>query len=149
MAILQLHSIARTARQEAVWVQRCKALVATHTQHTHTICIRQPHPKSNESQDAMQVSTRPQLHLIACAIHEVRCLPLCLLHLFGVTGPARHNIGLSLMHSNLPKGRQSSKDWSTLLQLLLVLLIWNSSPFVHHATKFSTTCGTMNNPQHA
>ena len=61
---------------------------------------------------------------------KVRCLPLCLLHLFGVTGPARHSIGLPLMHSNIPKGRQSSKD-------LPALLIWNSSPCVNHMPQSS------------
>ena len=105
-----------TAPPRSSWVQRCKAPVATHT-HTHTTCIRPP--------------------LMACANHEVRCLPLCLLNLFGVTGPARHSIGLPPMRSNLPKGGQSSKDWSTLLQLLLALLIWNSSPFVHHMPQSS------------
>ena len=48
MAILQLHSIARTARQEAVWVQRCKALVATHTQHTHTHYMYQTAPPKKQ-----------------------------------------------------------------------------------------------------
>ena len=127
---IRLH---RTAPPRSSWVQRCKAPVATHTPHASD----SPAKKAVESQDAMQVSTQPQLHLMACANHEVRCLPLCLLHLFGVTGPARHSIGLPLMHSNLPKGRQSSKDWSTLLQLLLALLIWNSSPFVHHMPQSS------------
>ena len=86
----------------------------------------------------MKASTQPQLHLMACANHEGRCLPLCLLHLFGKVGPVRHSIGLPLMHSNLPtKARQSSKYWSTLLQVLLALLIWKSSPFVHYILQVS------------
>ena len=128
MAILQLHSIAsdRPAKKQ-LSPKMQRACSSTHTPHASD----RPAKKAVESQDAMQVSTQPQLHLMACANHEVG-LPLCLAQLFGVTGPARHSIGLPLMHSNLPKGRQSSKDWSTLLQLLLALLIWNSSPFVYH-----------------
>ena len=99
----------RTAPPRSSWVQRCKAPVATHTPHA-----------------AMQVSTPPQLPL-----------PLWLLPLFSVGGSAGHSIGLPLMHSNLPKGRQSSKDWSTLLQLLLALLMWNSPPFVRHIPQSS------------
>ena len=122
---IRLH---RTAPPRSSWVRSSvESVLHTHTPHASD----SPAKKAVESQDAMQVSTQPQLHLMACANHEVRRLPLCLLHLFGVTGPARHSIGLPLMHSNLPKRRQSSKDWSTLLQLLLALLIWNSSPFVH------------------
>ena len=44
--------------------------------------------------------------------------------------PLRCNWPCSAQHWH--KGRQSSKDWSTLLQLLLAFLIWNSSPIVHH-----------------
>ena len=137
MAILQLHSIASDSpakKQLSPKMQSACSNTHTHT-HTHTTCIRQPRQKKVvESQDAMQVSTQPQLHLMARANHEVRCLSLCLLHLFGVAGPARHSIGLPLMHSNLPKGRQSSKDWSTLLQLLLALL--ELSLHTPHTTKF-------------
>ena len=101
--------------------------------YIYMTCIRQPRqPKAVESQDAMQVSTQPQLHIMACVNHEGRCLPLCLLPLFGVTGPARHSIGLPFRHSNLPKGRRSSKHWSTLLQLLLPLRICHSPPFIGH-----------------
>ena len=67
---IRLH---RTAPPRSNWVQRCKAT---------------------------QVSTQPQLHLMACANHEVRCLPLCLLHLFGVTGPARYNKNIGARCSN-------------------------------------------------
>ena len=74
-------SLHRTAPPRSSWVPRCKAPVATHKPHASD----SPAKKAVESQDAMQVSTQPQLHLMARANHEVRCLPLCLLHLFGVT----------------------------------------------------------------
>ena len=134
MAILELHSIASDSPAKKQLSPKMQSACSnTHAPHASD----SPAKKAVESQDAMQVSTQPQLHLMACANHEVTCLPLCLLHLFGVTGPARHSIGLPLMLSILPKGRISSKDWSTLLQLLLALLIWNSSPFVHHMPQSS------------
>ena len=96
-------------------------------------CIRQPRqPKAVESQDAMQVSTQPQLHLMACVNHEARRLPLWFFHLVCVGGSAWHIICLPLVHSNLPKRGRSAKDCSTLLQLVLALRIWNSPPFIRH-----------------
>ena len=101
-------------------------------------CIGQTRQEAIKSQDAMQVSIQPQLHLMACTNHEVRCMLLCLLHLFNVTAPARHSIGLPLIYSNLPKGRQSSKDWSTLL--FVIVLPWYAT--LHKVP--STTSGTIN-----
>ena len=63
---IRLH---RTAPPRSSWVQRCKAPAATHTPRASD----SPANKAVESQDAMQVSTQPQLHLMACANHEDAC----------------------------------------------------------------------------
>ena len=100
--------------------------------------IRQPRqPQAVESHDAMQVHLiQLPLHLMACVNHEARCFPLCLLPLFGVSGPARHSICLPFIGANLPKGRRSAKHWSTLLQLLLPLRVCHSSAFISHMPQF-------------
>ena len=73
----------RPPRQKAVKSKDAKSLCI----HIYMTCIRQPRqPQAVESQDAMQVSTQPQLHLMACVNHEVRPLPLWLLPLFCVGG---------------------------------------------------------------
>ena len=119
----------RPPRQKAVKSKDAKSLCM----HIYMTCIRQPRqPKAVESQDAMQVSTQPQLHLMACVNHEARRLPLWFFHLVCVGGSAWHIICLPLVHSNLPKRGRSAKDCSTLLQLVLALRIWNSPPFIRH-----------------
>ena len=74
----------------------------------------------------------PRLHLMACANHEARRLPLWFFHFFCVGGSAPHIICLPLVHSILPKRGRSTKDCSALLQLLLALRIWNRPPFICH-----------------
>ena len=90
--------------------------------HTHTTCIRPPRQKAVESKNAKGFKV-PQLHLMACANHEARRLPLRFFHHFCVGGPAPHIICLPLVHSILPKRGRSTKDCSALLQLLLALRI--------------------------
>ena len=99
--------------------------------HTHTTCIRPPRQKAVESKNAKEFEV-PQLHLMACANHEVRCSPLRFFRRFCIGGPAPHVICLPLMHSILPKRGRSTKDCSALLQLLLALRIWNRPPFICH-----------------
>ena len=73
--------------------------------HTHTTCIRPPRQKAVESKDAKGFKV-PQLHLMACANHEARRLPLWFFHFFCVGGSAPHIIHLSptrALHS--PKTR--------------------------------------------
>ena len=83
----------------------------------------------------MQVSTPPQLHLMARTNHEVEPCHC------GSCLSSRHSIGLPLMHSNIPKGRRSSK---TLLQLLLALLIWTTLPSYATYHNSLTTSGAIN-----
>ena len=104
---------------------------ASSSTHTHTTCIRPPRQKAVESKDAKGFQV-PQLHLMACANHEARRLPLWFFHFFCVGGSAPHIICLPLVHSILPKRGRSTKDCSALLQLLLVLHIWNRPPFICH-----------------
>ena len=99
--------------------------------HTHTTCIRPPRQKAVESKNAKEFEA-PQLHLMACANHEVRCSPLRCLRRFCIGGPAPHVVCLPFMHSILPKRGRSTKDCSALLQLLLALRIWNRPPFICH-----------------
>ena len=99
--------------------------------HTHTTCIRPPRQKAVESKNAKEFEV-PQLHLMACANHEVRCSPLRCLRRFCIGGPAPHVVCLPFMHSILPKRGRSTKDCSALLQLLLALRIWNRPPFICH-----------------
>ena len=99
--------------------------------HTHTTCIRPPRQKAVESKNAKEFEV-PQLHLMACANHEVRCSPLRFFRRICIGGPAPHVICLPLMHSILPKRGRSTKDCSALLQLLLALRIWNRPPFICH-----------------
>ena len=99
--------------------------------HTHTTCIRPPCQKAVESKDAKGFKV-PQLHLMACANHEARRLPLWFFHFFCVGGSAPRIICLPLVHSILPKRGRSTKDCSALLQLLLALRIWNRPPFICH-----------------
>ena len=98
---------------------------------THTTCIRPPRQKAVESKNAKEFEV-PQLHLMACANHEVRCSPLRCLRRFCIGGPAPHVVCLPFMHSILPKRGRSTKDCSALLQLLLALRIWNRPPFICH-----------------
>ena len=104
--------------------------VVPHT-HTHTTCIRPPRQKAVESKNAKEFEV-PQLHLMACANHEVRCSPLRCLRRFCIGGPAPHVVCLPFMHSILPKRGRSAKDCSALLQLLLALRISNRPPFICH-----------------
>ena len=90
-----------------------------------------PRQKAVKSKDAKEFEV-PQLHLMACANHEARRLPLRFFPLFCVGGPAPHVICLPLMHSILPKRGRSTKDCSALLQLLLAFRIWNRPPFICH-----------------
>ena len=99
--------------------------------HTHTTCIRPPRQKAVESKNAKEFEV-PQLHLMACANHEVRCSPLRCLRRFCIGGPAPHVVCLPFMHSILPKRGRSTKDCSALLQLLLAFRIWNRPPFICH-----------------
>ena len=68
------------------------ACSSTHT-HTHTTCIRPPRQKAVESKNAKEFEV-PQLHLMACANHEVRCSPLRFFRRFCIGGPAPHVICL-------------------------------------------------------
>ena len=104
---------------------------ACNSTHTHTTCIRPPRQKAVESKNAKEFEV-PQLHLMACANHEVRCSPLRFFRRICIGGPAPHVICLPLMHSILPKRGRSTKDCSALLQLLLALRIWNRPPFICH-----------------
>ena len=104
---------------------------ACRSTHTHTTCIRPPRQKAVESKNAKEFEV-PQLHLMACANHEVRCSPLRFFRRICIGGPAPHVICLPLMHSILPKRGRSTKDCSALLQLLLALRIWNRPPFICH-----------------
>ena len=99
--------------------------------HTHTTCIRPPRQTAVESKNAKEFEV-PQLHLMACANHEVRCSPLRFFRRICIGGPAPHVICLPLMHSILPKRGRSTKDCSALLRLLLALRIWNRPPFICH-----------------
>ena len=99
--------------------------------HTHTTCIRPPRQTAVESKHAKGFKV-PRLHLMACANHEARRLPLWFFHFFCVGGSAPHIICLPLVHSILPKRGRSTKDCSALLQLLLALRIWNRPPFICH-----------------
>ena len=99
--------------------------------HTHTTCIRPPRQTAVESKNAKEFEV-PQLHLMACANHEVRCSPLRFFRRICIGGPAPHVICLPLTHSILPKRGRSTKDCSALLQLLLALRIWNRPPFICH-----------------
>ena len=99
--------------------------------HTHTTCIRPPRQTAVESKNTKEFEV-PQLHLMACANHEVRCSPLRFFRRICIGGPAPHVICLPLMHSILPKWGRSTKDCSALLQLLLALRIWNRPPFICH-----------------
>ena len=113
--------------------------------HTHTTCIRPPRQKAVESKNANEFEV-PQLHLMACANHEVRCSPLRFFRRFCIGGPAPHVICLPLMHSILPKRGRSTKDCSALLQLLLALRIWNRPPFICHIPLvFPSTTSSMIN----
>ena len=116
-------------RQLSPKIKMQNACSSTHTHTPHA--SDRPAKKQLSPRDAI-LAVAPHLHLMACANHEPRPLPLWLFPLFCVGGSARHIICFPLMHSNLPKGRQGSKDWSTLLQLLLALRIWNSHPFIRH-----------------
>ena len=106
------------------------ACSSTHT-HTHTTYIRPPRQKAIESKNAKEFEV-PQLHLMACANHEVRCSPLRCLRRFCIDGPAPHILYFPFMHSILPKRGRNTKDCSALLQLLLALRIWNRPPFICH-----------------
>ena len=101
--------------------------------HTHTTCIRPPRQTAVESKHAkgFKVPRLHWLHLMACANHEARRLPLWFFHFFCVGGSAPHIICLPLVHSILPKRGRSTKDCSALLQLLLALRIWNR-PIICH-----------------
>ena len=99
--------------------------------HTYITYIRPPRQKAVESKNAKEFEV-PQLDLMACANHEVRCSPLRFFRRFCIDGPAPHVICLPLMHSILPKRGRSTKDCSALLQLLLALRIWNRPPFICH-----------------
>ena len=99
--------------------------------HTHTTCIRPPRQTAVESKNAKEFEV-PQLHLMACANHEVRCSPLRFFRRICIGGPAPQVICLPLMRSILPKRGRSTKDCSALLQLLLALRIWNRPPFICH-----------------
>ena len=99
--------------------------------HTHITCIRPPRQTAVESKHAKGFKV-PRLHLMACANHEARRLPLWFFHFFCVGGSAPHIICLPLVHSILPKRGRSTKDCSALLQLLLALRIWNRPPFICH-----------------
>ena len=88
-------------------------------------------PNSSWVQTCKRVAV-PRLHLMACANHEARRLPLWFFHFFCVGGSAPHIICLPLVHSILPKRGRSTKDCSALLQLLLALRIWNRPPFICH-----------------
>ena len=70
--------------------------------HTHTTCIRPPRQTAVESKHAKGFKV-PRLHLMACANHEARRLPLWFFHFFCVGGSAPHIICLPLVHSILPK----------------------------------------------
>ena len=108
--------------------------------HTHTICIRPPRQTAVESKHAKEFEV-PRLHLMACANHEARRLPLWFFHFFCVGGSAPHIICLPLVHSILPKRGRSTKDCSALLQLLLALRIWNRPPFITILKLGSTSGG--------
>ena len=77
--------------------------------HIHTTCIRPPRQTAVESKNAKEFEV-PQLHLMACANHEVRCSPLRFFRWICIGGPAPHVICLPLMHSILPKRGRSTKD---------------------------------------
>ena len=66
--------------------------------HTHTTCIRPPRQTAVESKNAKEFEV-PQLHLMACANHEVRCSPLRFFRRICIGGPAPHVICLPLKGS--------------------------------------------------
>ena len=114
-------------RQLSPKMQNACSSTHTHTPHASD----RPAKKQLSPRDAI-LAVVPQLHLMACAHHEARRLPLRFFHLFCVGGPAPHIICLPLVHSILPKRGRSTKDCSALLQLLLALRIWNRPPFIRH-----------------
>ena len=122
-------SLHRTAPPKGSSVQRCKTPVVPHTHTPHA--SDRPAKKQLSPRDAI-LAVVPQLHLMACANHEARRLPLRFFHHFCVGGPAPHIICLPLVHSILPKRGRSTKDCRALLQLLLALRIWNRPPFICH-----------------
>ena len=87
--------------KKAVKFQRCHQY-STHTHtHTHTQCIRPPRQKAVESKNAKEFEV-PQLHLMACANHEVRCSPLRCLRRFCIGGPAPHVVCLPFLSPIMP-----------------------------------------------
>ena len=76
--------------------------------HTHTTCIRPPRQTAVESKHAKGFKV-PRLHLMACANHEARRLPLWFFHFFCVGGSAPHIICLPLVHSILPNKAEVRK----------------------------------------
>ena len=122
-------SVHRTAPPKGSLVQRCKTPVVPHTHTPHA----SDRPAKQQLSPNMQKGFKvPRLHLMACANHEARRLPLWFFHFFCVGGSAPHIICLPLVHSILPKRGRSTKDCSALLQLLLALRIWNRPSFICH-----------------
>ena len=103
--------------------------------HTHTTCIRPPRQTAVESKHAKGFKV-PRLHLMACANHEARRLPLWFFHFFCVGGSAPHIICLPLVHSILPKRGRSTKDCSALLQLARPPHLEQASLHMPHTTCF-------------
>ena len=97
-------------RQEVVESKDAKRL----QQHTHTHHMHQTAPpkKQLSPRDAI-LAVVPQLHLMACANHEVRCLPLWFFHLFCVGGSARHIMWVHEISQNEAEVRKTAARFSS------------------------------------
>ena len=74
--------------------------------HTHTTCIRPPRQTAVESKNAKEFEV-PQLHLMACANHEVRCSPLRFFRRICIGGPALRTLFVS--HSCTPSSQNEAE----------------------------------------
>ena len=130
MAILQLHSIALDSPAKKQLSPKMQSACS----NTHTTCIRQP-----RQQSSWVPRCHASEHTAATTSHGVfkpwRCL--CLLHLFGVTGPARHSIGIKDAKVRKTGARSSNSSSPSSFGTALP-----SYTTCHKVP--STTCGTMN-----
>ena len=134
----QKRSVHQTTPPKGSWVQKCKRVWKAKPT-SRGLSVKCPCPQRNRPPRQTAVESKhakgfklPRLHLMACANHEARRLPLRFFHFFCVGGSAPHIICLPLMHSILSKRGRSTKHCSTLFKLLFALRIGNRPPFICH-----------------
>ena len=105
----QKRSAHQTTPPKGSWVQKCKRVWKAKPT-SRGLSVKCPCPQRNRPPRQTAVESKhakgfklPRLHLMACANHEARRLPLRFFHFFCVGGSAPHIICLPLMHSILPK----------------------------------------------